>query len=113
LSTAPTRSIASLSIPVLNLIHSTAKGAGSAPTCSIDQEARALAHVLIRTHMAHGKGDGERPRPFRVDLGEYFLEEGARRGSWTFGRGSEALLTGLTAEEAFAIVIRLTRHDWR
>jgi hypothetical protein len=48
------------------------------------------------------------PPRARVELGECFLEEEtARCGFWAFGRGKDVLLTGLSTEEAFLLVVHL------
>jgi hypothetical protein len=46
------------------------------------------------------------PSPFRVELGDFFLEQTTDE-RWAFGRGDEILLTGLSAEEVFLLVVHL------
>jgi hypothetical protein len=62
-------------------------------------------------------GDGEEGpdchHPARVELGDCFLQETLPDGFWTFGRGSEILMTGLSTEEAFLLVMHLRKKSLR
>jgi hypothetical protein len=63
--------------------------------------------------MGDGKAGPDPEHPARVELGEFFLQEGVLPGRWTFGRGKESLVTGLSAEQAFQIVVRLRARTLR
>jgi len=49
----------------------------------------------------------------RVPLGSLFLEHDDARGTRTFGRGDQWLVTGLSVEQAFGVLVRVTERAGR